>query len=109
LQIPLAARAQQLDEMRRIGVLFLGNPIPGPFLKEFRDGLQKLGYGDGRNIQLEIRSAGPKASALPDRDAQSSVAKILVGKIERDKSRVPESTGKAEQKQRGRVRQKLNN
>jgi putative ABC transport system substrate-binding protein len=67
---PLAARAQQPDEMRRIGVLVLGNPNPEPFLREFRDGLQKLGYVDGRNIQLEIRSAGAKASALPDAAAQ---------------------------------------
>lgn len=63
---PFAARAQQPDEVRRIGVLVLGNPNPEPFLKEFRNGLQKLGYVDGRNIQLEIRSAGAGASALPD-------------------------------------------
>ena len=62
---PFAAGAQQPDEMRRIGVLVLGTPNPEPFLKGFREGLQKLGYVDGRNIQFEIRSAGAKADALP--------------------------------------------
>ena len=61
---PLAARAQQA--MPVIGVLVLGNPNPQPFLKEFRDGLHKLGYVEGRNVQLVIRSAEAKASALPD-------------------------------------------
>ena len=73
---PLAARAQQPDKMRRIGVLVLGNPNPEPFLKEFRDGLQNLGYVDGRNIQLEIRSAGAKASALPEAAADLVRVKV---------------------------------
>jgi len=57
--------AQQSDKARRIGFLVLGNPNPEPFLKWFRDGLRELSYDD-RNIELEIRSAGGKASALPD-------------------------------------------
>jgi putative ABC transport system substrate-binding protein len=64
--IPFAARAQQANGIRRIGVLVLGNPNPEPFLKELRDALRKLGHVEGRELQLEVRSAGAKASALPD-------------------------------------------
>ena len=54
---PLAARAQQPERMRRIGVL---QPFPKDspekarieaFLKE----LQRLGWTDGRNLQIEYR------------------------------------------------------
>ncbi len=60
------AHAQQPDKVRRIGVLVLGNPNPEPFLKGLRNGLQTLGYVDHRDIELEIRSAGEKTSALPE-------------------------------------------
>jgi putative ABC transport system substrate-binding protein len=55
----------QSDRPARIGVLVLGNPDPGPFLKEFREGLRELGYVEGQNIQLELRSAQGKISDLP--------------------------------------------
>lgn len=48
-----------------IGVLVLGDPDPESFVKDLRDSLEKLGYVDGRNIQLVIQSAGAKASGLP--------------------------------------------
>jgi putative ABC transport system substrate-binding protein len=63
---PLAARAQQ-TKVPVIGVLILGNPDPGPFLKGLRDGLRDAGYAEGRNIRLEIRSAEGKANLLPER------------------------------------------
>lgn len=57
---PLAARAQQTDRMRRIGVLM-------PFAESdaevraqiaaFREGLQKLGWTDGGNVQFDYRWA----------------------------------------------------
>jgi putative ABC transport system substrate-binding protein len=50
---PLAARAQQSDRMRRIGVL-MAHPENDPefqaYVAAFRDGLQKLGWTEGRNI-----------------------------------------------------------
>jgi putative ABC transport system substrate-binding protein len=52
---PLAARAQQ-KVMPVIGVLDGGDP--GPLLSEFRRGLRDLGYIEGQNIQIEVRSAG---------------------------------------------------
>ena len=53
---PLAARAQQ-GRMYTIGVLTLTNPNPEPLLKALREGLKDLGYVEGRNLRLEIRSA----------------------------------------------------
>jgi len=58
---PLAARAQQPDRMRRIGVL-MGFPESDSqaqsFIAAFRDGLQKLGWTDGRNIRIDTRWPG---------------------------------------------------
>jgi putative tryptophan/tyrosine transport system substrate-binding protein len=52
--LPLAARAQQAQRMRRIGVLLAGGPEP---LGPFREALSELGYVAGKNIQIEVRSA----------------------------------------------------
>jgi putative ABC transport system substrate-binding protein len=58
---PLAAHAQQPDRMRRIGVL-MGFPESDlqaqSFIAAFRDGLQKLGWTDGRNVRIETRWPG---------------------------------------------------
>ena len=58
--LPLAARAQQGDRMRRIGVLmgFAESDREGQaFVAAFREGLQKLGWVEGRNIQIDARWA----------------------------------------------------
>jgi ABC-type uncharacterized transport system substrate-binding protein len=55
---PLAARAQQPDRMRRIGVLmgFAESDREGQaFVAAFREGLEKLGWADGRNIRIHYR------------------------------------------------------
>ena len=73
---PLAARAQQPDRMRRIGVLmaYPENDQEGrAFVTAFREGLQKLGWGEGRNIQIDIRWG-----ALDDMEARQRSAKELV-------------------------------
>ena len=60
---PLVARAQQGDRMRRIGVLLIGGPEPmGPF----REALRDLGYVEGKNIQIEVRSAQSQLARLPE-------------------------------------------
>ena len=59
---PLAALAQQLDRMRRIGVLmgYAESGSSGPALiAAFQDGLQKLGWTEGRNTRIDIRWAAP--------------------------------------------------
>jgi putative tryptophan/tyrosine transport system substrate-binding protein len=57
---PLAARAQQAGGMRRIGAL-MGTPENDSegqaFFAAFREGLQKLGWTDGRNIRIDARWA----------------------------------------------------
>ena len=58
---PLAAHAQQPEPMRRIGVL-MGFPESDSqaqsFIAAFRDGLQKLGWMEGRNIRIDTRWPG---------------------------------------------------
>jgi putative ABC transport system substrate-binding protein len=73
---PLAARAQQPDGMRRIGVLsgYAESDREGQaFVAGFREGLQKLGWTEGRNIRIDIRWATPDA-ALRQRFAKELVA-----------------------------------
>jgi len=55
---PLAARAQQSEQMRRIGVLMnraADDPEGQARLAVFRQALQQLGWSDGRNMQIDIR------------------------------------------------------
>jgi hypothetical protein len=73
---PLAARAQQPERIRRIGVLmgYPENDLEGPvFFAAFREGLQKLGWKEGRNIRLDTRWASPG-----DAEARQRFAKELV-------------------------------
>jgi putative ABC transport system substrate-binding protein len=61
---PLAARAQQADGMRRIGVLNGGpdNPDTQALYAAFVQGLQQLGWTDGRNVRFDIRFAAGDAA-----------------------------------------------
>ena len=55
---PLAVRAQQGERMRRIGVLMAvaaDDPESQRRLTAFVQGLQELGWTDGRNIRIETR------------------------------------------------------
>src|ERR1700741_4145514 len=61
---PLAARAQQ-SKVRRIGGLLLGNADAESFRTELRDGLRKLGYVEGQNINFDFRSAEGNIDLLP--------------------------------------------
>ena len=57
---PSIARTQQPDRMRRIGVLVSGaegDPEMQARLAAFRQGLQRLGWSEGRNIRIEYRFA----------------------------------------------------
>jgi putative ABC transport system substrate-binding protein len=75
MALPLAARAQQPDRMRRIGVL-LGTPANDPDtqarLAAFLQALAQLGWTVGRNVQIDYRwSAGN-----PD-DARKYAAELV--------------------------------
>ena len=54
---PIAARAQQPDRMRRIGVLMsvADGPEGKARLGAFLEGLQQLGWTDGRNVRIDQR------------------------------------------------------
>jgi putative ABC transport system substrate-binding protein len=57
---PLAARAQQSDRMRRVGVLMAyaeNNSEGHTFVAAFRQGLQNLGWREGSNIAFDYRWA----------------------------------------------------
>jgi putative ABC transport system substrate-binding protein len=73
---PLAARAQQTERKRRIGVLMAHAENDAEFhdyLSAFREGLQKLGWTEGRNIQIDSRWG-----ALDDGEARQRSAKELI-------------------------------
>ena len=55
---PLAARAQQGDRVRRIGVLSaqaMDSPTETVWLDTLRQGLARLGWVEGRNLQIDVR------------------------------------------------------
>jgi putative ABC transport system substrate-binding protein len=56
---PVGARAQQAKGYT-IGVLVQSEPNPNPLLDALRAGLRDAGYGEDRNLRLEIRSADAK-------------------------------------------------
>src|SRR6516164_8704855 len=54
---PLAARAQQTEPLRRIGMLMnrrADNSEGRDQVTAFQQALQKLGWSDGRNVRVEI-------------------------------------------------------
>jgi putative ABC transport system substrate-binding protein len=66
---PLTARAQQPDRMRRIGVLMglaEDDPDTKARLAELRQGLERLGWSEGRNVRVDYRfaPAGTQAQVL---------------------------------------------
>jgi putative tryptophan/tyrosine transport system substrate-binding protein len=54
---PVAARGQEAERMRRIGVLMNTeeNPDQQSSLAAFLQGLQQLGWTDGRNVRIDTR------------------------------------------------------
>src|SRR3982074_1083319 len=80
---PLAARAQQTERVRRIGVLS-GVATEADSEAQardavFRDALQKLGWTEGRNVQYEYRSRSSNNADLARRNAEELVALGLGG------------------------------
>jgi putative ABC transport system substrate-binding protein len=74
---PLAvARAQQGDRVRRIGVLMgadENDPVRKTFVSAFTQALAGLGWTDGRNARMDLRSAGG------DINRMRALAQELVG------------------------------
>jgi putative ABC transport system substrate-binding protein len=58
---PLAARAQQHERMRRIGMLMTpaeNDPAVRSGIAAFRQGLHELGWSEDRNLQIDYRWGG---------------------------------------------------
>jgi putative tryptophan/tyrosine transport system substrate-binding protein len=71
---PLAARAQQPERMRRIGVLMAygeSDPDARSYLAAFTQAIAGLGWTDGRNMRIDVRWAA-------DNDRMRMFAKELV-------------------------------
>ena len=64
---PFEAIGQEA-KVRKLGVLLVGNREP--FSREFGNGLRDLGYVEGRNIELHVRTAEGRLSALSDLAAE---------------------------------------
>ena len=65
--MPLAARAQQPERVRRIGVL-MGSAADDSEsqarIAAFLQGLQQLGWADGRNVRIDTRWATTNAAEV---------------------------------------------
>jgi putative ABC transport system substrate-binding protein len=58
---PLAARAQQGDRVRRIGILIPfeeNDPLAKTYVSAFIQALAGFGWTDGRNVRIDLRWAG---------------------------------------------------
>jgi putative ABC transport system substrate-binding protein len=74
---PLAAHAQQPDRVRRIGVLmgYAESDLEAQaHIAAFREGLQKLGWTEGRNTRIDTRWATPGDAESMQRFAKELVA-----------------------------------
>src|SRR5262245_46576163 len=74
---PLAARAQQSDRVRRIGVLmgYAESDLEvQSHIAAFRERLQKLGWTEGRNTVIDTRWAAPEDAESRRRFAKELVA-----------------------------------
>jgi putative tryptophan/tyrosine transport system substrate-binding protein len=73
---PLIAQAQQSEPLRRIGVLMAhreSDPEFHDYLDAFRQGLQKFGWVEGRNIKIDTRWG-----ALDDAEVRQRSAKEIL-------------------------------
>jgi len=65
LTATLAAHAQPVGKVARIGILTPAAEASTPVFDAFRQGLRELGYVEGKNITLEFRFAAGRAERLP--------------------------------------------
>jgi putative ABC transport system substrate-binding protein len=73
---PLAARAQQGDRVRRIGVLMIADendPVSKTIISAFTQALAGLGWTDGRNVRMDLRWGGDDINRI------RALARELVG------------------------------
>jgi putative tryptophan/tyrosine transport system substrate-binding protein len=64
---PRAARAEKSDRVRRVGVIMgfaQNDEVWQAYLATFRQGLQELGWSNGRNIRFDYRFTGESAERM---------------------------------------------
>jgi putative ABC transport system substrate-binding protein len=70
---PLAARGQQSEKIRRVGVLPVGyrsdDPEGQARIAALLDTLRKLGWSEGRNIRVEVRWSGTEIEGITEQTA----------------------------------------
>ena len=77
---PVAARAQPAERVRRVGVLMplaMDDPEAKARFAAFQQGLEQLGWTDGRNVQIDTRWAGGSGILLPLRLWEPTFASLL--------------------------------
>jgi putative ABC transport system substrate-binding protein len=62
---PLAAKAQQTEKVRRIGLLTAAGLRDQSYVVSFLDELRRLGWVEGKNIVVEYRSAQGNSESFP--------------------------------------------
>ena len=65
---PFAAHAQQADRVRRVGILLTFSDEDAEakaWLAAFRQGLERRGWREGRNLHIDIRSASARGERIP--------------------------------------------
>ena len=70
---PLAARGQQPERMRRVGVLMItaeDDTESKARIGAFRQGLKELGWSDGRNVRIDIRWGAADAERMRKHSAE---------------------------------------
>jgi putative ABC transport system substrate-binding protein len=73
---PLSVRAQQGDRVRRIGVLIgrdENDPVAKTSVSAFTQALAEVGWTDGRNVRMDVRSGGVDINRI------RALARQLVG------------------------------
>jgi putative tryptophan/tyrosine transport system substrate-binding protein len=74
---PVSVHAQQSERVQRIGLLMSyleSDPEAQAWYAAFREGLQKLGWTEGRNIRIDTRWAAPDDAGSMQRFARELVA-----------------------------------
>ena len=77
---PVMARAQQDDRIQRIGVMMsvANNALGQARFKAFQQGLERLGWTDGRNLAIEVRWSEGRAERYAEITAEFVRLKVDV-------------------------------
>lgn len=106
---PFAARAQQTERMRRIGVLMAHaetDPEYRDYLAAFRGELHKLGWAEGRNIQIDTRWGALDDAEVRQRSANELIAlqpDLITWAVPPESARCPSKWGVGDERGSGNL------